>query len=746
MGKNKKTKVGVITFHRALNYGAVLQGYALQTFLTKQGFASELIDYLPTSFRNERRLLNFSSLSSLARTLYKYPRYKQKIRRFDRFLKKCNLSDSISQYKDLNVYSKKYDFLVSGSDQVWNRQWNHSDGAYYLDFADLSKKYSYAASLGKSDFDQFESKRLADLIKSFRRISIREKSGSDLISSLIGRNVETHVDPTLLLDKEDWGKITHVIDEKPYLLIYTLEEDTELLNKAFEISAKKKINIIQIKDVFKRTKGPIKFASCISPEHFVSLFSSASFIITNSFHGLVFSTIFEKDFIVSPQKRPGAPNDRFFDFINKFDLSSHLINEYKNQTFDYSKTRVLIAKEVERSSAYFESIKSDISHEFALSPSKCSGCTACMAVCPVNAIEMYDKEDGFYYPIIDDTKCIKCGLCEKVCPYYNQQTESPNNLIKTLAVKNRDETQRQKSRSGGVFPLLAKDVVERGGIVYGAIINNDTFDIVHMRAENPHDLPLFSESKYSESKLGNTFKKVIQDLKDGKEVLFSGTPCQNAGLHHFTRTLKIDDKKLTYIDLICHGYFAPEMFKNYISNLKKKHGQVSSFKFRDKEYGWSGHFESFQTEKGKAFDHSLADIFNSNSFLRSSCYECPFTHLHRYGDITLADGWGVENVLPDFDDNKGVSAILINTEKGLKVFDNIKKNCEAKELDVSTIMQINMYRPTNKPKDYDRIHAAYREKGFDEALSECSKRALKSNDKNRFKARIVKFLRKIKFK
>lgn len=744
--KSKTRKVGVITFHRALNYGAVLQSYALQVFLRKNGFDSELIDYTPASFRKERRLLSFASPVVLAKSLLKYPSYKAKVLRFDRFLAKCHLSKPVLDYQALKAKSNDYDFLLVGSDQVWNPQWNHDDKAYYLDFSSLTKKYSYAASLGTSQRDAFEAKRLGDRLSSFRRLSVREKSAAELISSVVKGEVLTHVDPTLLLDEEEWMKIVSSVIEKPYLLIYTLEEDPDLIAKATSIAKERNLEIIQIKDVFRHVAGPIKYASCVSPERFVSLFAHASFIVTNSFHGLAFSTIFEKDFIVSPQKRKGAPNDRLYDFVDKFGLKNQVADAYNGQRADYEFTKKIMAVEKTRSQAYFASISSDLNHEFALSPASCSGCTACMAVCPTSAITLCDKEDGFYYPLIDDKKCIKCGLCEKVCPYYNKKTKSANELIKTLAVKNSNETQRQASRSGGVFPLLAEATLAKGGSVYGAILDEETFDVTHLRVTDSKDLPRLSESKYAESKLGNTLKQVIKDLKDGHQVLFSGTPCQNAGLHHLLQVLKVNDEQLLQVDLICHGYFSPVVFKDYLAGEKRKHGDIHSFKFRDKEFGWDSHIESYLSEKGKVSGRALADVFYTNAWLRPSCYECPFTNLNRFGDVTLADGWGVKHALPGFDDGKGVSTILISSDKGLASFSAIADKCHVAELDISSVMQINMQRPTNRPKQYDRLRHLYHRDGFTSMQEESSKMAGHLSGKNRLKAFIVRVLRKLKLR
>lgn len=747
METERKFRIGVLTFHRALNYGAVLQSYALQVFLRSHDFESSLLDYFPKSFQRERKIVDSTSLSIFIKSLLKYPLYHKKIRHFDRFLKKCFLSKPLYNFLDLEKINDAYDVFVSGSDQVWNERWNHDDKAYYLDFASLDKKYSYAASLGNADRDDFSKARLVSHLSSFCRLSLREKGAIDMLAPLVDGEILAHVDPTLLLKKEEWSALTSPVKKPPYLLIYTLENDPDLVKMALEIAKERNLKVIQILDIFKSDNHAIEYASCISPEKFVSLFASAEFIVTNSFHGLTFSTIFEKEFLLGLQKRAGAPNDRLLDFVAKFNLSHHLVDQYDgSRKTDYQEISRIIDIERARTLDYFLAIKNDQSHEFAKSSSSCSGCTACVAVCPVDALKMANREAGFSYPIIDDKKCIKCHLCEKVCPYYNQQTKSVNEVIKTLAVKNNDEQQRLISRSGGIFPLLADKVIKEGGAVYGATLRSNTFEVFHQRVEKAEDIKSLCGSKYVESKLGSTFRDVISDLKAGRKVLFSGTPCQNAGLYHLLKVLNINSGNLLSVDIICHGYFSPTVFHDYLSEEMKKHKQISDFDFRDKAFGWDRHIESYSTSEGKVSGTRFTDMFYTNAWLRPSCYECPFAHLKRFGDITLADGWGVKHAVPYFDDNKGVSTILINSEKGLKSFESIADSCAIKDVKINAVMQINMQKPTEKPKQYNELQMANYKEGHRQMSLESTKIIRAQQRKNALKARLVRLLRKLKIR
>ena len=223
----------------------------------------------------------------------------------------------------------------------------------------------------------------------------------------------------------------------------------------------------------------------------------------------------------------------------------------------------------------------------------CCGCTACMSICPHNAIMMKPTALGFLYPIVDVTKCVECGLCEKVCQF-NDNYDRSLNLEKPIAyaARHKDMNELMKSRSGAAFVAISDYIIEHGGIVYGAGYK-EHFRVAHKRATTKEERDEFRGSKYVESDLTGVFKSVKEDLKNGYVVLFSGTPCQTAGLNSFVGKLLRDN--LILVDIVCHGVPGPSLWRDYIDYLEKKEGfEVQYVNFRDKKYGWSSHKETFK--------------------------------------------------------------------------------------------------------------------------------------------------------
>lgn len=296
---------------------------------------------------------------------------------------------------------------------------------------------------------------------------------------------------------------------------------------------------------------------------------------------------------------------------------------------------------------------------------KCSGCTACAAVCPVNCIEMKPDRDGLFYPQIHTDACIHCGKCEKTCPVLNQDTaEGP--LPAAWAIKNPDETCRKNSSSGGLFSVLAHRILDQGGVVYGAAMN-EKLQVVHCAAENLEQLASLRGSKYVASTPGNVFGEVRQQLVTNRLVLFSGTPCQVEGLLAF---LGRPYENLYTVDLICHGVPAPKAWNAYCQYQQDVYGaRITEVNFRSKTTGWKHfsmelHFEDGQIYRSAQRNDPYMHAFLDNLCLRPSCHVCAFKGEHRRSDITLADFWGIGTMLPEADDDGGVSLALVHTQKG----------------------------------------------------------------------------------
>ncbi len=333
---------------------------------------------------------------------------------------------------------------------------------------------------------------------------------------------------------------------------------------------------------------------------------------------------------------------------------------------------------------------------------RCMGCHACYNKCPVKAIEMVDDEKGFKYPQVNKEKCINCGLCEKVCPILNQINIA--NEPKAYAVKNKNEEVREKSSSGGMFTLLAEKVLQDGGVVFGVAFD-ETCQLKHTYVENIEDLQIFRGSKYLQSIVGDTYSKVKDFLVEGRKVMYTGTPCQIEGLKSY---LGKDYENLLTQDIICHGVPSPKVHKKYLEYLKDKYKteNIKSIIHRTKINGWKNWCVNIKFDNSEYIESHNKDpymqAFLRNTILRESCYNCQFKKKHRISDITLADFWGIENVAPEMDDDKGTSLVIINSEKGKKIFEQIKDKINYKQVDFEEAIRYNSSMTTSVKTDPNR--------------------------------------------
>lgn len=320
--------------------------------------------------------------------------------------------------------------------------------------------------------------------------------------------------------------------------------------------------------------------------------------------------------------------------------------------------------------------------------SKCCGCHGCAQVCPKQCIEMIPDAEGFCYPKVDESRCIRCGLCEKVCPVLTANLDDPEKKPAAVAARNLDEAVRKESSSGGVFTLLARQVIARGGVVFGAAWTEDFRAVRHIAVRTEEALTKLRSSKYLQSTIGDCYAQAKACLSRGEQVLFSGTPCQIEGLRSFLRK---DYDNLLCVDLVCHGVPAPAVWRRYLAECEEKNGaKVKDVTFRDKSTGWKSYCITLNFENGKKQSLPVSGepymrAFLANACLRPSCHDCRFKKRCRESDLTLADFWGVEDVCPQMDDDRGTSLVLVHSSAGEAALAAVREQLklEAVELDAA---------------------------------------------------------------
>ena len=343
----------------------------------------------------------------------------------------------------------------------------------------------------------------------------------------------------------------------------------------------------------------------------------------------------------------------------------------------------------------------------------CFGCSACESICPTDCIRMLPDHEGFLYPIVDEARCIACRKCIDVCPGF-QTVELVQPLHQTCFIGGQilDETARHQSSSGGMFILVADHILAHNGVVYGAVFQAQEMRVVHARAVDAEGLQGMRKSKYVQSDTTDIFPRVQQDLSTDRPVLFTGTPCQVAGLYLFLG--KPYDNLLT-CDIICHGVPSPGLFKSHFAACEDRLNEpIKKIDFRTKEKGW-GSFRNFylsiETASQKQLVYAALDayyaLFLANLTLRPVCYTCKYATLPRTSDLTFGDFWGVQKQSLDLFDGKGTSLLLVNTHRGQQIVDAAAGQAKIKVLESLDPLPPNLVRPTERPGSrtdfFDRI-------------------------------------------
>lgn len=638
--------------------------------------------------------------------------YKRRLRLFEQFREEnCPKTPRFQNFQQVIKYASKYDACIVGSDQVWNPSFNGSTPFYMLEHVAPAKRIAYAASFGVAKIEEGLKWRYRTRLRDFAAISTREASGADVIGELGLTRPDVVLDPTMLADSEQWRawldadtksvakykKNAARFGEK-YVLCYPLKSPKEkaecvrLTQKVQEKTGGKVLVLASdhLSKALKNNFNDVTVVDDVDPFEFVDLFTRASFVVTNSFHGSVFSILFHRKFyaLLSEGQSAGKSTDsRLVDLFKVLGTSDRFISSNEDVDIesipDYADVDERLAKLRAHSLNYLNAAlqKTQTAKEPTLcEPDRCYGCAACVAKCPKNALTMTLDDEGFWRPHVDRWVCTQCGLCEQACPILNPPTLGTPEP-KSYAAWNNDLETRRDCSSGGMFPIYATRTIERGGVVYGVAYDEQFFP-QFVRVDNLAGLPALRSSKYAEAKVGTILRDVRDDLNAGRNVVFSGTPCQVLGLRSY---LGKSFENLSTFDLCCHGAPSPVFLRKRLDALEKEKGEkVTGVRFRGKKLGWTKGLAPGNVyvtyESGEESDFRREDIFYTLAFtknlsLRKSCEKCPCASISRAGDVTLADFWGLGYAKPfEHPRQDGVSLVLVNTAKGEKLVEESKEN------------------------------------------------------------------------
>ncbi|MDO5111893.1 MAG: Coenzyme F420 hydrogenase/dehydrogenase, beta subunit C-terminal domain [Clostridia bacterium] len=684
-----KKRVAIITLDCYNNFGNRLQNYALRETIKALGLDADCL---------------FDQ---------RYAAY-QPIRKFQTFSEKHiqEIKYDITNNENWAKFNAKYDYFVVGSDQVWAPHFTSVTSVlplFFLQFAPKGKRVAYAASFGMPEIPAELRAKYSIGLLGMNRISLREKSGAAIVQNLCALDAPVLPDPSLLLDKEKWLSIARPHagkPKKPYMAVnYVIQGAEGDIKYIQALAAKLGLAIVDLNALAMKNE--------IGPAEYLDYVNDAALVCTDSFHNCAFSILFHKPFVVftSHNERVSTRIDSLLETYGLMDRRFSQFREEKVYDVDFTKADETLRTERSRAIAYLREAlgleDAGLQPGAIVEKAQCTGCTACFNACPNGCITMQADAEGFLYPHIDEESCIHCDLCREACPSLYQRA-LPKEKTRAFACRNKDEATRLASSSGGVFSLLSQNTVANGGVVFGAIYDED-FSVKHAYAESAEALWRFRGSKYTQSRIGTAYRDAKAFLETGREVLFSGTACQIAGLLQY---LGKAYGNLTCVDVVCYGTPSPLAWKQYLAYREAAAGaRLTSVNLRCKENGWHGYNVKYEFENGSVYCSTAMDdpyiyAFMANDTLRRSCFACHYKTTDRMADLTMADFWGVEGVMPELDDNKGTSLVLVHSEKGLKLLQALRDRMDCRETELQAALKANPLATSCAPVGAQRMNLA----------------------------------------
>ncbi len=767
-------KVGIVSCYFKENYGSVLQAYATQRFLNNNNVQNETIEIEKNiDFKNGKKKFYLSQIMNFNFLKTKFGMVKFKIDKkikknlkqnilirnneFKKFKNNFSLSKSCNTYNELTELSKNnYSDVIVGSDQLWLPV-NVVADYYTLNWVpnDINK-ISYATSFGISEIPNKYQKLYKKFLKRINYLSVREETGVNLVKKMANKNAKLVCDPVFLLTKEKWDEIApkeRVIKDK-YILCYFLGNNINHRKFAEKLKEATGYKIVSINHCDEYVKYSDKFADIIpydvGPDKWLDLIKNAEYVCTDSFHCTAFSIIYNKeffDFRRYSSKNRNSTNSRIDSLLNSLKIDKNRILagtedviDILNLKIDYEKVNKKL-DEISKTSGEWllNSIKwkkEESKYIKITNKEFCTGCTACKNICPKDAIEMIRDEEGFLYPKVNEQNCIKCGLCKKICPVLNKLLREDFKQ-EGYIFQHSNKKIRKESTSGGAFTAISEYILKNGGVVYGVGFDSN-FNVKHIRITQEKDLYKFRNSKYVQSDPNSTFLQVLDDLKKNLLVCYSGTACQIEGLKAFLRK---DYENLITVDVVCRAVPSPLLWKKYF-DYRNNQKNIKKIYFREKFYGYKYSNLSIYNENDCIYHNGIDTdpylrAFFSNIACRPSCYNCHFKEQLHKSDFTIWDCFEVDKFSKDFDDDLGTTRVLINSQRGRKIFDNIKIEHKYKAIDVNILVN-NFYQMFNSIK-----YNSEREQFFEDLNNADFNSVINKYFPNNIKCMIEKYSRKI---
>lgn len=742
---NKKV-IAISTIIDNFNLGNRLQNFALQKLIENNFKDVEVntIKYNPYNYKPKKILQNIRKIKRLLKWFdFTLIKERKRTKNFKKFNKNINFDNTKYYFENQNNINDKYDFVIAGSDQIWNEQMTPNMTTHLLNFVDKNKRISYAASLGKCELSDYEVGVFKRYLNTFNALSVREKISCEILKNLTKNEIVAVPDPTLTISSKEWQSVEKkpkVMPNGKYALLCFLGDK---LNDSLEFIEKLKSQNFEIVDI---VNSQSKYY-CSGPAEFLYLIRNASVVATDSFHCLVFSIINNKPFVHVERstkslkdmssriknleemfkcKFPTLKENNLEEILNfKIENKEQILKEQKGIAIQFL-TQALYSKTQKQNNLL------DVDFN-------CSGCGLCKNICPVGAISYKENDKGFLSSVIDKSKCINCGKCVRSCSQLiNLEKLTFENRIYAIKQK---EYKKGNFSSTGIFGKLAEQVLLENGIIFGVKYNKD--ESFFEKIEKVEDLNKIEGSKYFQVDISNIYKEIEKELKLGKKVLVGATPCQITGLRNkFSK-----ENNLILVQVLCHGVPSQKLFKKFTKELFDDVPERMNFRHNNNR--WDNYSENYIFNNCEKIIPMQQDLyikaFLSDLSLNDCCYDCHFAGKQTWADIIVGDCWGIKKINKNFYTNKGVSIICCNTSLGQEYFEKVVNNFQTYKIPKSKYKYCNenLFKAFDFKKKYNNQLAFYEclnHNSFTQTLKECAKERQVNNS---FLAKVKRKIKKI---